>query len=270
MLSKRDDRDQFFSVSLDGRFLYADVMVVLHIPEKGTNPIEGYLIVKGMKHPKFLIAISETNAEIVRKRYPDKEIHIVRPGIEAHPYIEHSKSDGIIISNIGGLSQKRSRRLPMLQVPKQIREALGDQKITFIHIGGKDTDNERQLRQECLNYNIEPIFKSNVPVSEIWDTYAKSDLYIYMSLEEGYSLTPMEALMMGVPCLISDIPVHREVYSNKEGVKFAENWKVTPDLIRGAISLGINKSYRDQVMDRTWDDAIEELDKVLRDISEKI
>jgi len=44
--------------------------------------------------------------------------------------------------------------------------------------------------------------------------YRHARLYCQMSHFEGYSLTPAEALLSGVPALISDIPAHREVYDN--------------------------------------------------------
>jgi glycosyltransferase involved in cell wall biosynthesis len=39
-----------------------------------------------------------------------------------------------------------------------------------------------------------------------------ADLYVFPSLKEGFSLTPLEAQYVGLPCVISDIPCHREVF----------------------------------------------------------
>jgi glycosyltransferase involved in cell wall biosynthesis len=36
--------------------------------------------------------------------------------------------------------------------------------------------------------------------------------YIFPSLKEGFSLTPLECMAFDKPCLISDIPCHREIY----------------------------------------------------------
>lgn len=40
------------------------------------------------------------------------------------------------------------------------------------------------------------------------------EAYIFPSLKEGFSLTPMEAQYFGKPCVISDIPIHKEVYGD--------------------------------------------------------
>jgi glycosyltransferase involved in cell wall biosynthesis len=44
--------------------------------------------------------------------------------------------------------------------------------------------------------------------------YRHATLYCQMSYFEGYSLTPAEALLHGIPVLISNIPAHREVYED--------------------------------------------------------
>jgi glycosyltransferase involved in cell wall biosynthesis len=40
------------------------------------------------------------------------------------------------------------------------------------------------------------------------------EAYVFPSLKEGFSLTPMEAQYFGKPCVISDIPIHEEVYGD--------------------------------------------------------
>ena len=40
------------------------------------------------------------------------------------------------------------------------------------------------------------------------------DTYIFLSLFEGFSLTPAEALCCGKNVILSDIPVHKEIYNN--------------------------------------------------------
>lgn len=39
-------------------------------------------------------------------------------------------------------------------------------------------------------------------------------LYVFPSLKEGFSLTPLEAQAVGLPCVISDIPCHKEVFED--------------------------------------------------------
>ena len=41
-----------------------------------------------------------------------------------------------------------------------------------------------------------------------------ADMYVFPSLKEGFSLTPLEAQSLGLVCAISDIPCHREIYED--------------------------------------------------------
>lgn len=43
---------------------------------------------------------------------------------------------------------------------------------------------------------------------------SECDVYVFPSLKEGFSLTPMEAQYFGKPCVISNIPIHNEVYGD--------------------------------------------------------
>ena len=40
--------------------------------------------------------------------------------------------------------------------------------------------------------------------------YCHAELFVFMSLDEGFGLPPVEALTFGCPVLVSDIPVFRE------------------------------------------------------------
>jgi len=42
----------------------------------------------------------------------------------------------------------------------------------------------------------------------------EAEAYVFPALKEGFSLTPLEAQYYGLPCVISDIACHREVYGD--------------------------------------------------------
>ncbi len=41
-----------------------------------------------------------------------------------------------------------------------------------------------------------------------------AELYVFPSLKEGFSLTPLEAMALNLPTVISDIPCHKEIYGD--------------------------------------------------------
>lgn len=58
------------------------------------------------------------------------------------------------------------------------------------------------------------VFFHDLSDAELDALYRHATLYCQMSYFEGYSLTPAEALLHGIPALISNIPAHREVYED--------------------------------------------------------
>jgi glycosyltransferase involved in cell wall biosynthesis len=54
--------------------------------------------------------------------------------------------------------------------------------------------------------------RSYVPDDVLADLYARAGAFVFLSDYEGFGLTPLEALSNGVPVLVGDTPVAREVY----------------------------------------------------------
>ncbi|MBU0534972.1 glycosyltransferase family 4 protein [Patescibacteria group bacterium] len=84
------------------------------------------------------------------------------------------------------------------------------------------------------------------------------EAYIFPSLKEGFSLTPMEAQYFGKACVISDIPIHKEVYSdsvlyfdplNIDDMAEKINLLITDADLRQDL---INKGYKN-IMKYSWD-----------------
>jgi glycosyltransferase involved in cell wall biosynthesis len=53
-------------------------------------------------------------------------------------------------------------------------------------------------------------FLGRIGDGELAWLYAHAELFVYLSLDEGFGLPPIEALTFGCPVLVSDIPVFRE------------------------------------------------------------
>ncbi len=56
--------------------------------------------------------------------------------------------------------------------------------------------------------------RSYVPDAELASLYARAAVFVFLSEYEGFGLTPLEALRAGVPIVVLDTPVAREVYGD--------------------------------------------------------
>jgi glycosyltransferase involved in cell wall biosynthesis len=61
------------------------------------------------------------------------------------------------------------------------------------------------------NKNIR--FLGYVCDEELFQLYKNSICFVYLSLYEGFGIPPLEAMALGCPVLLSDIPVHRELFA---------------------------------------------------------
>lgn len=63
---------------------------------------------------------------------------------------------------------------------------------------------------DSLGLNNKVFLKGTIPNLELLNKLSKYDLYTMPSLHEGYGLALSEAIILGLPCLVSDIPPLRE------------------------------------------------------------
>ena len=93
-------------------------------------------------------------------------------------------------------------------------------------------------RVTCLDY---------VDDRELATLYRRATLFAWLSEYEGFGLTPLEALAAGVPAVVGDIPVAREVYA--DAVRYVPIGD--PDAIAAAmVDLLTNPSARAALMAR--------------------
>lgn len=73
---------------------------------------------------------------------------------------------------------------------------------------GKSAEIPDKVREAAEDGSI--VFVPYVDDAELAWLYANADLFLYLSLDEGFGLPPIEALHFGTPTLVSDIPVFHE------------------------------------------------------------
>ncbi|MCH1882706.1 glycosyltransferase [Agrococcus sp. ARC_14] len=99
--------------------------------------------------------------------------------------------------------------------------------------------------------------------AEIAWLYRHASLAISLSLDEGFGLTPLEALALGAPLLVSDIAVHRETMG--AAARF-----VAPDAVAHALGAAVDAAWgaepspdaRQAALDRwSWQQVVQRLRK---------
>lgn len=88
----------------------------------------------------------------------------------------------------------------------------------LILVGKKDYFSSEIEKYVVENKLEERVFlpgqKAYVSDEETSRLRKNAQLFVFPSLKEGFSLTPLEAMASGLCCVISDIPCHREVFGD--------------------------------------------------------
>lgn len=71
---------------------------------------------------------------------------------------------------------------------------------------------EKMVRE--LNLTDRVNFLSNLTDLELEEIYMQSDVLVYPSKDEGFGIPPIEAMAHGLPVIVSDLPVFREILSS--------------------------------------------------------
>ena len=97
-----------------------------------------------------------------------------------------------------------------------------DFNLTFV---GKEGWKVEKLTERMRNHpqlNVKFVWKSNLSDSELADYYKSATVIINASLGEGFGLPIVEASSYGVPLILRDIPIFREI-AGKEAWYFSTN-----------------------------------------------
>ncbi len=132
------------------------------------------------------------------------------------------------------------KNLPrLLSAWNEVRQAFPDYKLVLV---GREDFFWKKLKQEYFRNPSQPplnlrggdrsepplkvrggrgsydtfgiVFYGSATDDELVTLYKNAALLVQPSLEEGFSLSPLEAISFGCPAAVSDIPVHREIYGN--------------------------------------------------------
>lgn len=114
-----------------------------------------------------------------------------------------------LIATAGRLSRQKAHERILRALP-----LLADTHL--IIAGGGPRERELQSLAEQLGVERRVTFAGAVPRGEVASIVAAADAFVFPSLWETFGLAPVEAAMAGVPLVVSDIPVLREVLLSGE------------------------------------------------------
>jgi glycosyltransferase involved in cell wall biosynthesis len=174
------------------------------------------------------VALSEFAAEAHRvhfKAAAERIIAVIPNAVESRPIGDGPvalrrrlgiPTDAFVITMVGRLDRLKDQETLI----RAFARAFGDDPAFHLVLFG-----EGPLRREFeeLASTLGVADRVQMPGLErgVGAVYAMADLFVFTSLLEGMGMAPLEAMLAGTPCVISDIPTMREMVDDgRSGILF--------------------------------------------------
>ncbi|MFI8074186.1 MSMEG_0565 family glycosyltransferase [Streptomyces sp. NPDC086033] len=148
---------------------------------------------------------------------------------------------GRYVLTVGGI-EPRKGSLDLLEAYALLHAENPD--VRLVIAGGETLFDYRDYRahweMRAAELGIDPVVLGPVPDDELPALVAAADAFAFPSLKEGFGLAAMEALAAGVPLVVRDLPVLREVFGP------AARFAATPEDL--ADQLGQALAHHDPVL----------------------
>ncbi|MEM5807303.1 MAG: glycosyltransferase family 4 protein [Candidatus Aenigmatarchaeota archaeon] len=186
-------------------------------------------IINVLKNSDAIVAISGSVKNDIKNLVSNviNKVYDIPNGIWINEFLNHKIEKNIrdrfnlpieakVIISVGRNHVKKGFEYG-IKAMKIISKKYSHSNIYYVIIG-KDTKKllslVRELNLENKIILVEEIKERN----ELISCYLTSDIYLSPSLVEGFSLTNLEAMAAGLPCVITDVPGNRDVVKNNSGL----------------------------------------------------
>lgn len=187
---------------------YADVFAGEWVKNVGLVGIFGELAERILFKIPFVnyIAISQTTKDkLVKNGVPKEKISVIYCGVNLVNIKQPIKYDVCAVSR--------------LLRYKHIDDLVAVSKDLKVAIVGQGPEESRLKQIASKNVKFFGFVKKHKEVLKIM---ASSKIFCHPSTVEGFGIVVIEALSLGVPAVVADIPVMREITHNGHGVLFFE------------------------------------------------
>jgi glycosyltransferase involved in cell wall biosynthesis len=207
-----------------GTVLRKPLVVTVHGSDFGMATTRGPLLRKMFvyvcRRASYLTCVSENMRQAMEQMgIRDKRIEVFPMGVE-EAFFEVGKSRGPGLNNEGPVILSNRNLQPLYNVSHLIRaipRVLKEEPHARFLIAG-DGQERAALEKEAglLGISSSLQFLGKVPHEEILQLLAAADIYVSTSLQDGASVSLLEAMAAGVFPVVTDIPANREWIREKE------------------------------------------------------
>ena len=174
-----------------------------------------WLTRRSAKRAAAVVTVSEFSAGEIQRHIgvPKAEIVLAPQGAPAWQDSKPGPARSPMVLSVGTLFQRRHTR-ELMQAMAQVRRVVPDARLVLIGANRTHPHIDPIAYAGSLGLTDALTWKSYVPDNELQELYASARAFAFLSNYEGYAMTPMEAASHGVPSVLLDTSVAREVYGD--------------------------------------------------------
>ena len=223
-VANQDALDLFFAPAYSAPLrLTAPTVVTMHDVSFAAHPEwfrwrEGlrrrWLARRTMTRVRAVITVSDFSRDEILRYFdlPPTRVHVVRSGIQPRTTRKPDIAAPLVLY-VGSVFNRR--HLPtLIQAFAKVRTDVPDARLVIV---GDDRTYPRQnLAAIAIQAGVDDhvTLADYVSEDELSALYDRARVFAFLSEYEGFGLTPLEALSAGVPIVVGDTPVARELYGS--------------------------------------------------------
>jgi glycosyltransferase involved in cell wall biosynthesis len=230
----------------------------------------------GMEEADHIVAVSNLTRNIIIKHYgisPEK-VSVVHNGIDESTapsgggegkLLAIKKAGYKIVLFLGRITLQKGPDY-FLKTAKKVLEY--NPKVMFVMSGSGDM--ERKMMEEAAKLNIadKVLFTGFLRGKEQHDAYSMADLFVMPSVSEPFGITPLEAMQVGTPVLISRQSGVSEVVKHALKTDFWDVDDMTDKILsvvgHEALKKSLSHNAKREVSGITWKKAAEKVIGIIR------
>lgn len=166
-----------------------------------------YLLPRLLKRCKQVLTVSQTVRRTIADcySYAIEHVHVIYNSVDHNEFSSSDHKEPFLLAV--GASWRHKNIHKLIEAAESWRN-----NYQLVIVCGK-TDYVEQLRQRVLTLGLEDRieFRHEVAFTELKELYASATALVYPSIDEGFGIPPIEAMLSGTPVIVSNIPVFHEV-----------------------------------------------------------
>ncbi len=229
---------------------------------KSFSLVYNYLVPRIAKKCLHVFTVSEAaKKEVVKElKLPSQKVSVVYNGISC--LFKKAEKLSLDEKSVKPYILTVSSHHPRKNYERLIEafNALNDTEIELYVIGNYIGHFSKTVEIKP-NKNIK--FLTNITDKQLVAYYQNAELFVFPSLYEGFGIPVIEAMSQHLPCVISDIPVFKEIgdesviYVNPKDVD-----SITQGIIKG-LNIGNKTQYYPKLDQFTWENSANKVVKIL-------